>query len=108
MCVLHIYHLERGPHRSTALTLAPFQSARCFKLAGLDARARHRPGLARSADCRGLWGARQSGLLEQFLTHVWAPKLTTVITDSLDRKIAQVLPQARRPTCVETWPSPFC
>ena len=35
--------------------------------------------------------APQAGLLEQFLTHVWAPKLNAVITDSLDRKISQAI-----------------
>jgi len=32
----------------------------------------------------------QAGLLEQFLTHVWAPKLVQVVTDSTDRKICQI------------------
>jgi hypothetical protein len=32
----------------------------------------------------------QAGLLEQFLTHVWAPKLALVVTDATDKKICQV------------------
>ena len=32
----------------------------------------------------------QAGLLEQFLTHVWAPKLPLVVTDPTDKKICQV------------------
>mmetsp|Transcript_53150 Transcript_53150/g.108402 ORF Transcript_53150/g.108402 Transcript_53150/m.108402 type:complete len:986 (-) Transcript_53150:196-3153(-) len=32
----------------------------------------------------------QAGLLEQFLTHVWAPKLVDVVHDSTDKKICQV------------------
>jgi len=32
----------------------------------------------------------QAGLLEQFLTHVWAPKLALVVQDPVDKKICQV------------------
>lgn len=32
----------------------------------------------------------QAGLLEQFLTHVWAPKLAVVVTEATDKKICQV------------------
>ena len=35
----------------------------------------------------------QAGLLEQFLTHVWAPKLALVVTDATDKKICQVCHQ---------------
>lgn len=34
--------------------------------------------------------AAQAGLLEQFLQHVWAPKLPLVVTDPTDKKICQV------------------
>lgn len=42
----------------------------------------------------------QAGLLEQFLTHVWAPRMVQVVTDSTDRKICQVM-QPRRPHLTE-------
>lgn len=42
----------------------------------------------------------QAGLLEQFLTHVWAPKMVQVVTDSTDRKICQVR-QPRKPNLTE-------
>mmetsp|Transcript_82019 Transcript_82019/g.220246 ORF Transcript_82019/g.220246 Transcript_82019/m.220246 type:complete len:988 (-) Transcript_82019:468-3431(-) len=32
----------------------------------------------------------QAGMMEQFLTFVWVPKLNVVVSDSTDRKIAQV------------------
>mmetsp|Transcript_33282 Transcript_33282/g.84031 ORF Transcript_33282/g.84031 Transcript_33282/m.84031 type:complete len:988 (+) Transcript_33282:209-3172(+) len=34
--------------------------------------------------------AVQPGLLEQFLTHVWAPKVPLVVTDATDKRICQV------------------
>ena len=38
----------------------------------------------------------QAGLLEQFLTHVWAPKLALVVTDATDKKICQVSVKKRK------------
>jgi len=32
----------------------------------------------------------QAGLMEQFLAHVWVPKLNQVVNDSIDKKICQV------------------
>ena len=47
------------------------------------------PIVALISSCLQLEGV-QAGLLEQFLTHVWAPKLALVVQDPVDKKICQV------------------
>eukprot|EP00282_Hemiselmis_andersenii_P000320 CAMPEP_0114129338 /NCGR_PEP_ID=MMETSP0043_2-20121206/11423_1 /TAXON_ID=464988 /ORGANISM="Hemiselmis andersenii, Strain CCMP644" /LENGTH=980 /DNA_ID=CAMNT_0001222609 /DNA_START=126 /DNA_END=3068 /DNA_ORIENTATION=- len=54
--------------------------------------------------------AVQPGLMEQFLTHVWAPKLPLVVTDATDKKICQVgmarlLCECSRTFAFQCWPA---